>query len=273
MGGGFLSRLRRGGGDAEAIRIIDERFVARMPVRLRRLGSKPEAIADVLQTVRERLFAGAEPRIRTYDARGPLEQWIKVVAMRTAIDMHRNAEAAPRAESAWLDILSTVCPDTTTLLARAECKARLEAAIREEVATLPPREKAVLRLHVVEGVSVEKIALSYGVHRVTVARWIWTAGETLLDGLQRRFRDSLGIAPSRSSRAWRAWRAAQLSESGGAARRLSGAPRLSLNGAPTSRVTGKSPATPRKSDRSAGPELFAFLNRHSAGYVLIRSMA
>ena len=49
---------------------------------------------------------------------------------------------------------------------------------------LSPRDRAILRLHVVEGVSIEKIAASYGVHRVTVARWVWTAGETLLDGLR-----------------------------------------------------------------------------------------
>src|SRR5687768_4903358 len=72
-------------GDATAIRIIDERFVARLPARIRRLGSKQEAVADVLQTVRQRLFAGAAPRIRAYNASGPLEQWIKVVAIRTAI--------------------------------------------------------------------------------------------------------------------------------------------------------------------------------------------
>src|SRR5688572_14163636 len=71
-----------GEGNTEAIRVIDDRFVSRLPARIRRLGSKPDAVADVLQTVRERLFAGAAPRIRAYNGSGPLEQWIKVVAIR-----------------------------------------------------------------------------------------------------------------------------------------------------------------------------------------------
>jgi RNA polymerase sigma-70 factor (ECF subfamily) len=184
-----------GDGNEVAVRIVDERFVSRLPARIRRLGSRPDAIADVLQTVRERLFAGASPRIRAYNASGPLEHWIKVVAIRTAIDMHRKDEAAPRAESAWLESIAATGVDATALLASVEYKRELESAIREEVEALSARDRAVLRLHVLEGVSIEKIALSYGVHRVTVARWVWTAGEAMLDGLRRRFQQRFGIIP------------------------------------------------------------------------------
>ena len=59
---------------------------------------------------------------------------------------------------------------------KVEYKREMEAAIRELVPQLSARDRAVLRLHVVEGVSIEKIAASYGVHRVTVARWVWNAG-------------------------------------------------------------------------------------------------
>jgi RNA polymerase sigma-70 factor, ECF subfamily len=184
-----------GEGPVEAVRIIDERFLKRLPARIRRLGSKPEAVADVLQTVRERLFAGPAPRIRAYNATGPLEQWIKVVAIRTAIDMHRNEAAGPRAESAWMYTLATTELDTNTLLMRAAYKREFETAIREEVAALSERDRAILRIHLIEGVKIETIALSYGVHRVTVARWVWTASETMLDGLRRRFHERFGIIP------------------------------------------------------------------------------
>jgi hypothetical protein len=40
-----------------------------------------------------------------------------------------------------------------------------------------------------------KIAVFYDVHRVTVVRRVWTAGETLLDELCVRFRKKLGITP------------------------------------------------------------------------------
>jgi RNA polymerase sigma-70 factor (ECF subfamily) len=182
-------------GNSAAIQIIDDLFVARLPARIRRLGAGPDTVADVLQCVRERLFAGVASRIRAYNANGPLEQWIKVIAIRTAIDMHRKDAAVPRAESAWLRTVVAETSDPSALLMRAEYKHELEAAIRDQVTGLSARDRCVLRLHLVEGVSIEKIAASYGVHRVTVARWVWTAGEGILDGLRRRFYDRFGVVP------------------------------------------------------------------------------
>lgn len=184
-----------GAGDHGAVRLIDERFISRLPARIRRLGSAKDNVNDVLQTVRERLFSGDVPRIRAYNGTGPLEQWIKVVAIRTAIDLHRTDRSIPRVEGAWLETVAPSDADLSTLAMKHEYKRELEAAIRELVAQLSPRDRAVLRLHVVQGVSIEKIAASYGVHRVTVARWVWTAGETVLDGLRARFRAKFGIVP------------------------------------------------------------------------------
>jgi RNA polymerase sigma-70 factor (ECF subfamily) len=184
-----------GAGDHRAIRVIEERFIARLPARIRRLGAANDTVGDVLQTVRERLFSGITPRIRAYNGAGPLEQWIKVVAIRTAIDLHRTDRSIPRVEGAWLETVMPADSDASSLVMKVEYKRELEAAIRDLVATLSPRDRAILRLHVVEGVSIEKIAASYGVHRVTVARWVWTAGETLLDGLRARFKEKFGIVP------------------------------------------------------------------------------
>jgi hypothetical protein len=77
--GDFYLSCAAGHGDAKAITVIDERFVRRLEPRIRRLGSTPAAASDALQAIRERLFAGSRPRLRSYNAAGPLEQWIKVV--------------------------------------------------------------------------------------------------------------------------------------------------------------------------------------------------
>ena len=184
-----------GNGNHAAVRVIEERFIARLPARIRRLGAASENVGDVLQTVRERLFSGAAPKIRAYNGAGPLEQWIKVVAIRTAIDLHRTDKSIPRVEAAWLETVVPPEGDASALMMKVEYKREMEAAIRELVPRLSVRDRAVLRLHVVEGVSIEKIAASYGVHRVTVARWVWNAGETLLDALRARFREKFGIVP------------------------------------------------------------------------------
>ena len=194
-GGDVYLACAAGAGDRAAVRAIEDRFIARLPARIRRLGAAGEKVGDILQTVRERLFSGAVPRIRAYNGACPLEQWIKVVAIRTAIDLHRTDKSIPRVEGAWLETIAPANDDASALIAKVEYKREMEAAIRELVPQLSARDRAVLRLHVVEGVSIEKIAASYGVHRVTVARWVWTAGETLLDALRARFREKFGIVP------------------------------------------------------------------------------
>jgi RNA polymerase sigma-70 factor (ECF subfamily) len=182
-------------GDQTAVRCVDEHYIARLPGRIQRLGATAQKVPDVLQAVRERLFVGPSPRILGYNARAPLEQWIKVVAIRTAIDMHRQEAVGPRVEAQWLTALVTPDTDAARSLIRQEHKLAFEEAIRSEVARLSPRDRTVLRLHVIEGVSIEKLAASYGVHRVTVARWIWSAGERVLEGLRLHFSQQFGIVP------------------------------------------------------------------------------
>jgi RNA polymerase sigma-70 factor, ECF subfamily len=75
-------------------------------------------------------------------------------------------------------------------------KKAFEDALKAQLTTLKLRDRAILRLHVVEGVSIERIAAAYGVHRVTVARWIWNAGEIVLEGVRRYFKSRYGIVPS-----------------------------------------------------------------------------
>ena len=109
-----------GAGDRAAMRVIEERFIARLPARIRRLGAPSEKVGDVLQTVRERLFCGEVPRIRAYNGAGPLEQWIKVVAIRTAIDLHRTDQSIPRVDAAWLATVAPPNTDASVLMMKVE---------------------------------------------------------------------------------------------------------------------------------------------------------
>lgn len=193
--GDFLLACAAGDGNARALRVIDERYIARLPRRIRRLGSAADAIPDILQLVRARLFSGPAPRIRAYNATAPLEQWIKVIAIRTAIDVHRQ-EPRTIIDGAIADAFGYTESDAGTALMKREHKRELEGAIARLFVKLSPRDRTVLRLHVLQGMSVEKIAKAYCVHRVTVARWIWNAGEIVLDGLRRHFAEQLGIVPT-----------------------------------------------------------------------------
>lgn len=194
--GDFYLACAAGHGSAKAIAIIDERFVRRLEARIRHMGSTPATISDVLQAIRERLFAGSRPRLRAYNAAGPLEQWIKVVGHRIAIDLHRAQSSADAREVLLERDAPAPNADASSSLAKHELKKAFEDALKTELTALKRRDRAVLRLHVIEGVSIEKIAAAYGVHRVTVARWIWTAGEIVVEGIRRHFKSRYGIVPN-----------------------------------------------------------------------------
>jgi RNA polymerase sigma-70 factor (ECF subfamily) len=53
-----------------------------------------------------------------------------------------------------------------------------------------------LRLHVVGGLTLERIGAMYQVDRSTVSRWLADARRALLDHTERALRDRLGVAPA-----------------------------------------------------------------------------
>ena len=57
---------------------------------------------------------------------------------------------------------------------------------------LPERERVVLRLHLVNGVSLEKVGKMFGVSTATVSRWLAAAREALRDDIKRTLGARLG---------------------------------------------------------------------------------
>jgi len=180
-------------GEPHALEALDKQILSSLVPHLRRVGVGVDALSDVLQAIRARLLAGARPRLLTYDGSVPLRSWIKIIAVRLAIDHVRTSSFVSRTERVYATEPADVRPDAASLLAKAQYKARFERALREEVARLPDDRRAILRQHLVENLSVDTIAQGLGVHRVTVTRWIWRSGEEILDNLRRRFQSELGV--------------------------------------------------------------------------------
>jgi len=59
--------------------------------------------------------------------------------------------------------------------------------IEDAAAGMSARDRALLRLHLVERASIDDVAAVYRVHRATAARWIQTARETLTSHTRKNF--------------------------------------------------------------------------------------
>ena len=170
-------------GDAAALRVFEAELMTQVPRWLARVGAE---VAEVQQQLRERLFCGETPRIHDYSGRGPLGGWLRVAAVRLALNEHRRQDASPRGEVPLPSALDD--PELAALQARYQ--GAFTDAVREGLRRLDDRERVLLKLHLAEAVTLERLAQMFQVDRATVVRWLAAARRKVraaaLDELGRR---------------------------------------------------------------------------------------
>jgi RNA polymerase sigma-70 factor (ECF subfamily) len=189
----------------EAIRAFDAVFLVKLDVYLRALGPTPEIIAETKQLLLEKLFVGRPgrpPKIRQYGGHGPLEGWVRVAAVRVALNLTEAERALlPRPDEADA-IARAVVPDgdPELELVRATYQHEFVAAFRAAIAGLSRRDRTLLRFTFVEHLTPAEIGAMYGVHRTTAMRWIASAQEEILARTRSGMMDRLRISPSECDR-------------------------------------------------------------------------
>jgi RNA polymerase sigma-70 factor (ECF subfamily) len=171
---------------------------------LRRVGSflaqmRPAAslVDEVTQILREKLFVGRDgrpPRIAEYGGRGALASWLRVMAVRAAIDLRRaGGEAAAEAgEDPESRSVPSAEADPEIAYIKQRYAAEINEAFRRAAAALGEEQRELLRLHFIEGATLEQLAARLGVHRATVARRIAAAREAVADEARRILEARLG---------------------------------------------------------------------------------
>jgi RNA polymerase sigma-70 factor (ECF subfamily) len=185
-------------GDRQALMYFDAGCVADLDAALRATGVHGSQVAEAKQRVRHKLLvAGPEgpPRLASYAGRGDLRGFVRVVAVREGIDLlrqtsRREAHEVPAADEQLER--ATVGEDPEMLLIKEHHRAALREAFGEALAQLSTRERTVLRLAVVEGLTIDQLGAAFQVHRATAARWLAAVREQLFkatrSGLMTRLR-------------------------------------------------------------------------------------
>lgn len=146
----------------------------------------PRQQDDAVQRVRERLLVGGadgKPKIGSYRGDGPLESWVAVASIRLAVSIGRSLTAERRLRTKALrGFLGT---DPELLLMKNELRGELESAVAAGLSELSDRERLLLRLHVVSGMTVTAIGVSLGVSQPTVTRQLARARERVVDKIHQ----------------------------------------------------------------------------------------
>lgn len=185
-------------GEPAALAVFEARLISRIPVYLGSLHLDEERQDNVRQHLRERLFvgvAGGAPKIAEYSGRGALGAWVRIGAVRVALNLGRSRDdqiggaAGPDPDEL---LLPGVSPEMAYI--RARYQGEFKAAIHAALAALPVEQRTLLRLHLLDGLSIDKLAPLFRVGRSTAARRLMAARQALLGGTRRRLQERLGIS-------------------------------------------------------------------------------
>jgi RNA polymerase sigma-70 factor (ECF subfamily) len=183
-----------------ALDAFERRFLAPARGYLSRFGTGA-ALDDLLQELRAKLFVDQgshPPRIAEYSGRGSLESWLRVVAVRCAVDATQKGKQIKKMtedeEAADETLLGAADPELTYI--KSQHKADFAAAFREAMTTLTREERTLLRLYLVDKLNIAEIGALTKIHRATVARHIAQCRERMLAETRSRLRARLGCTDS-----------------------------------------------------------------------------
>lgn len=186
------------GGDPAALRAFEDAFLRDVGAFVAGVDRAPAFVDEVRQVLREKLFTGPAPKIGEYTGRGALGGWVRVAALRVALNLKRGDARGPAAEGAVVDdaIAADLGPELAYL--RAHYKDAFTAALRAALEALPDRDRALLRLYHVESLPLDAIAALYRVHLSTVSRWLSRAREGIAEATTRHLCARLGVGASQA---------------------------------------------------------------------------
>lgn len=174
-------------GDARAHRLFEERYLSEVARYVARFRLPPHLLDEVRQRVRLKQLLGDSPGVGRYRGRGPLGAWVRATAVRVAFDVAAQAgQPAADWEAELSDVWKAFDDGPEAQAIKEGYRDRLSAALQESLRALEPRDKTLLRLHVVDHLGIDVIARIYRVHRATVARWLVAIRGRVFDDLRAR---------------------------------------------------------------------------------------
>lgn len=154
----LVRRIRAG--DAEALRLVVERYEERIFALIHGIVRDAHEVEDVAQEVFLKVFT----RIEAFDGRSQFYTWLYRVAVNAAKDHVKKRVRRPAAALEEADALPGGAEGPDAGAARGETRRLVRAAIDE----LPVRYREVLALRELEGLSYDEVAQVLGISIGTV---------------------------------------------------------------------------------------------------------
>jgi RNA polymerase sigma-70 factor (ECF subfamily) len=181
--------------DRAAIAAFEEHFMARVPDYVLRVRVGRDVVDEVQQKLREHLMMGTEgkpPKLNEYSGKGALGGWLRVTAVRTALN-HVRAAGPPQVELG--DELS-LAADPELAYVKEHAHDLFADAFKRVLANIDENGRTILRLHYIDGLTMDQLAKLYQTPRSTIARRVAEARQAILQATESLLRDERRLSPS-----------------------------------------------------------------------------
>lgn len=184
-------------GGGVAVKAFEERYIGIVDKAVAHMGLSADMLDELRQVVRGKLLVADDgrPKIVGYAGRGRLGGLVKVVAVRAAISMLRKQKRELPGAAQELEDLPSAAIDPELQFLDAHYRGAFKAAFEEAVRSLDKRERNVLRLHLLGGMTLEQVARMYGMHRATVVRSLAKVRKHLFTRTRKTMRRRLEVSP------------------------------------------------------------------------------
>jgi RNA polymerase sigma-70 factor (ECF subfamily) len=182
--------------DPEAYQAFEKRYLSALTQNVGRIALSADQADELRQQLRVTLLLGAEPKIGTFRGQGPLGAWVQVCAVRLALKLGAASERLAIPDASLLEGLVSQDADQELLAAKSQYRDTFQAALEECFSALPSRQKTLLRMHFLDGMSIDEMGQVFHVHRATIARWLVAVRREVLDQICAKIQVSLRASSS-----------------------------------------------------------------------------
>lgn len=162
-------------GDAAALKLLDERYLRKLADELGRTASLGAFSAEAHQQLRVHLLVapepGREPRIAGYRGTGALMAWLRLSLTRLALDLRAVSAREVELDEELVRVPSRELDPEIAVL-RQTYRDELARAMTEALAALPSEDRAMLRMHFLDGLSASEVGALFDVSGRTIQRRI-----------------------------------------------------------------------------------------------------